>query len=134
MNGKHEAVITPGWVAAGAPEVAPFMADECLLSMPGFAGGSIKYNMQEYLSFVDNINSCVERLNREGSTSPWTPHKVEQAIWTHYVAHKLQPELLDNIPPKSTVSKKSKSPLEPVEDSNGEVEKPSAKRRRREKE
>ena len=133
MNGKHEAVISPGWVAAGAPEVAPFMADECLLSMPGFAGGSIKYNMQEYLSFVDNINSCVERLNREGSTSPWTPHKVEQAIWTHYVAHKLQPELLDNIPPKST-GKKSKSPLELVEDSNGEVEKPSAKRRRREKE
>ena len=120
----------------GAPDVAPFMADECLLSMPGFGGGSIKYNMQEYLSFVDNINSCVERLNQEGSTTTsWTPHKVEQAIWTHYVAHKLHPELLDNIPSKSTgASKKSKSPLGPVEDSNGEVEKPSGKRRRREKE
>ncbi|KFB35887.1 AGAP001695-PA-like protein [Anopheles sinensis] len=28
----------------------------------------------------------------------WTPHRVELALWTHYVASELQPELLENIP------------------------------------
>ena len=28
----------------------------------------------------------------------WNPHRVELAIWTHYVAHDLKPELLADIP------------------------------------
>ena len=32
-----------------------------------------------------------------GSTI-WTPHKVELAVWTHYVVHDLKPELLINLP------------------------------------
>lgn len=32
----------------------------------------------------------------------WSPHTVELALWTHYVASELKPELLDCIPPKTT--------------------------------
>ena len=28
----------------------------------------------------------------------WSPHRVELALWTHYVASELKPELLDGIP------------------------------------
>ncbi|XP_049531677.1 uncharacterized protein LOC125949036 [Anopheles darlingi] len=28
----------------------------------------------------------------------WSPHRVELALWTHYVANELQPELLEHIP------------------------------------
>ncbi|XP_058130074.1 dentin sialophosphoprotein-like [Anopheles ziemanni] len=28
----------------------------------------------------------------------WSPHRVELALWTHYVASELQPDLLENIP------------------------------------
>ena len=51
-------------LAAGAPQMAPFMADECLLSMPDV--DSIEYTMKEYMSLVENINKCVERLNQQG--------------------------------------------------------------------
>ena len=51
-------------LAAGAPQMAPFMADECLLSMPDV--DSIEYTMKEYMSLVENINKCVERLNLQG--------------------------------------------------------------------
>merc|ERR1712080_156985 len=30
----------------------------------------------------------------------WTPHKVEMAVWTHYVARDLKPELLEDMPSK----------------------------------
>jgi hypothetical protein len=28
----------------------------------------------------------------------WNPHQVELALWTHYVASEMKPELLDTIP------------------------------------
>uniref|UniRef100_A0A182PSL0 Uncharacterized protein n=1 Tax=Anopheles epiroticus TaxID=199890 RepID=A0A182PSL0_9DIPT len=34
----------------------------------------------------------------------WSPHKVELALWTHYVASELQPDLLEHIPDESGVS------------------------------
>lgn len=52
-------------LAAGAPQTAPFMADECLLAMPDVDG--LDYTMKEYMRFVDYVKACVERLNsREG--------------------------------------------------------------------
>merc|ERR1719318_1585940 len=56
-------------LAAGAPEVAPFMADELLLSMPEVEG--------------------VERLNAQGGS--WNPHKVEMTVWAYYIARDLKP-------------------------------------------
>jgi len=81
-------------LAAGAPEVAPFMADECLLSMPDIEG--IDYTTKEYLKLVEKTKECVDRLNSQGGE--WTPHKVELALWTHYVARDIKPELLADMP------------------------------------
>lgn len=50
-------------IAAAAPEVAPFMADECLLSMPDIEG--IDYTMKEYMKYVEKTKECVERLNSQ---------------------------------------------------------------------
>ena len=47
-----------------APELAPFMADECLLSMPEVEG--IDYTMKEYIKLVEKTKECVERLNAQG--------------------------------------------------------------------
>merc|ERR1712115_613155 len=51
-------------LAAGCPELAPFMADECLLSMEGTEG--IDYTMKEYMKLVAKTQQCVERLNEQG--------------------------------------------------------------------
>ena len=51
-------------LAAGCPELAPFMADECLLSMGDTEG--IDYTMKEYMKLVAKTQACVDRLNEEG--------------------------------------------------------------------
>lgn len=51
-------------LSAMAPELAPFMADELLLSMPEVEG--IDYTMKEYMKLVDQTKQCVERLNAQG--------------------------------------------------------------------
>jgi len=81
-------------LAAGAPEVAPFMADECLMSMPEVEG--IDYTMKEYMKLVEKTKECVERLNAQGGS--WNPHKVEMTIWAYYIARDLKPEILDDMP------------------------------------
>lgn len=55
----------------------------------------------------------------------WSPHRVELALWTHYVASELKPELLDGIP-NSTENGNSHSAsngeaTEPSDDSNQET-------------
>jgi len=55
----------------------------------------------------------------------WSPHRVELALWTHYVASELKPELLDGIP-GSTENGNSHSAsngeaTEPSDDSNQET-------------
>ena len=42
----------------------------------------------------------------------WNPHRVELAIWTHYVAHDLKPELLADIPSASAAA--AASPPKPA--------------------
>ncbi|XP_062140733.1 uncharacterized protein LOC133848971 [Drosophila sulfurigaster albostrigata] len=86
-------------LTAAAPDSAPFMADECLMAIPEIEG--IDYTTKEYLNFVQHIQSTVERLNAEvgGETPHWSPHRVELALWAHYVANDLSPELLDEMPP-----------------------------------
>ncbi|XP_052870498.1 uncharacterized protein LOC128276071 [Anopheles cruzii] len=105
-------------LAAAAPETAPFMADECLMAIPEIEG--IDYTTREYMNFVKHIRTTTDRLNREchpleqegedadasgASLKPhekkWSPHRVELALWTHYVASELQPDLLENIPEES---------------------------------
>ncbi|KAF2902100.1 hypothetical protein ILUMI_04088 [Ignelater luminosus] len=84
-------------LAAASPESAPFMADECLMAIPEIEG--IDYTTREYLKFVNHIQAVVDRLKSEDNknTIAWSPHKVELAIWTHYVVSKLKPDLLSHI-------------------------------------
>merc|ERR1719239_1452887 len=83
-------------LAAGCPELAPFMADELLLSMGDTEG--IDYTMKEYMKLVAKTQACVDRLNEQGGN--WTPHKAELAVWTHYVARDTKPEILADMPSK----------------------------------
>merc|ERR1712018_903296 len=84
-------------LAAGAPHIAPFMADECLLSMPEVDG--LDYTMKEYMRYVEYVKTCVERLNSQSPGDPkYTPHIVELAVWTHYILYDLKPELLEDMP------------------------------------
>ncbi|KYM93452.1 hypothetical protein ALC62_15810, partial [Cyphomyrmex costatus] len=111
-------------LAAASPENAPFMADECLMAIPEIEG--IDYTTKEYLNFVQHISNTVERLNKQTSNGKsWSPHRVELALWTHYVASELKPELLDGIP-GSTENGNSHSAsngeaTEPSDDSNQET-------------
>ncbi|KAL3274411.1 hypothetical protein HHI36_015803 [Cryptolaemus montrouzieri] len=88
-------------LAAACPEMAPFMADECLMAIPDIEG--IDYTAREYLNFVKHIKSKADRLNKIASENKrpdaveWTPHKIELALWTHSVVSELKPELLSCI-------------------------------------
>lgn len=99
-------------LAAASPDKAPFMADECLMAIPEIEG--IDYTTKEYLNFVQHIQATVERLNSQvsgnsgsaqaagnentGNSHLWSPHRVELALWAHYVANDLSPELLNQMP------------------------------------
>jgi len=92
-------------LAAAAPDSAPFMADECLMAIPEI--DSIDYTTKEYLKFVQHIQAAVARLNSEKDNNNsilWTAHQVELAVWTHFVAVQLKPELLDRIPVSNTIN------------------------------
>merc|ERR1711981_1213957 len=108
-------------MAAGAPHAAPFMADECLLAMPEI--DSLDYTMKEYMRYVDYVKVCVDRLNTLGETA-WTPHKVELAVWTHFILRDLKPETLDNMPAAEAPKPKPVTPVKPAEEPSG-TEKPS---------
>lgn len=76
------------------------MADECLMAIPDIEG--IDYTTKEYLKFASHINTVAERLNKANGESKredaviWSPHKVELALWTHYVVNEHKPELLSS--------------------------------------
>jgi len=72
------------------------MADECLMAIPDIEG--LDYTAKEYLKYVQHIRTVVDRLNAENQNSAWSPHRVELALWAHFVARKLEPSLLDDIP------------------------------------
>ncbi|XP_063981668.1 uncharacterized protein LOC135164861 [Diachasmimorpha longicaudata] len=111
-------------LAAASPENAPFMADECLMAIPEIEG--IDYTTKEYLNFVQHIQNTVERLNKQTTNGKsWSPHRVELALWTHYVASELKPELLEGIPGTTengnTHASSNGEATEPSDDSNSEV-------------
>jgi len=66
-----------------------------------------------------------ENLVSASNGKTWSPHRVELALWTHYVASELKPELLDGIP-GSTENGNSHGAsngeaTEPSDDSNQET-------------
>ncbi|XP_023214137.1 uncharacterized protein LOC111618193 [Centruroides sculpturatus] len=83
-------------LAAGYPEHAPFMADESMLSTPGIE--TTDYTLAEYVNYTAQIKACSDRLNEHDKETKWTPHKVELALWTHFLARELKPSILDDLP------------------------------------
>merc|ERR1712001_696178 len=121
-------------LAAGAPHIAPFMADECLLSMPEVDG--LDYTMKEYMRYVDYVKECAERLNSQNPNQQgdpkYTPHIVELAVWTHYILYDLKPELLEDMPeakvetapapvPAAATATEEEAPSEAAPANNGQV-------------
>ncbi|XP_053211882.1 putative uncharacterized protein DDB_G0282133 [Panonychus citri] len=78
------------------PEICPFMADECLVSVPGIE--NTNYSINEFMAFADQIKACCERLQAADPSAKWTPHKVELTLWTHYWIKEMKLNLLDNMP------------------------------------
>ncbi|CAG0914603.1 unnamed protein product [Notodromas monacha] len=77
-----------------APEKVPFMADECLLAIN--KGEALDYSMNEFMQYLDNVEKLCERLNAE-KPDFWTPHKVELALWSHYILSEMNPDSLDSV-------------------------------------
>ena len=49
-------------LAAASPDIAPFMADECVQAIPEMEGSD--YTAKEYLNFVTHIRKVCDRLNK----------------------------------------------------------------------
>ncbi|KYO32487.1 uncharacterized protein LOC106737444 isoform X2 [Alligator mississippiensis] len=82
-------------LAAGAPEVVAFMADEAVESIPGLT--PIKYSLKHYICYLDRIQLCTKKLNEVDKEKDWTPHQVEMCLWAWAVAQKLCPALLQTL-------------------------------------
>merc|ERR1712227_22452 len=104
-------------LAAMAPDLAPFMADELLLSMPEVEG--IDYTMKEYMKLVEKTKECVDRLNAQGGD--WNPHKVEMAVWTYYILRELKPEVLEELPEADSGNKRVTAVVAEENGVNGEA-------------
>lgn len=59
-------------LAAAAPDISPFMADEVLKAIPDIEG--IDYTTREYLKFVTHVESTRNRLNSQCGGDEWTAH------------------------------------------------------------
>lgn len=108
-------------LAAASPETAAFMADECLMAIPEIEG--IDYTTKEYLKFSQHIRNTCDRLNKPTSTSAtsphadtitWTPHKVELAVWTHFIVSEMKPGLLTGEIPSSVANGTSSGKTSPI--------------------
>merc|ERR1712156_942162 len=75
------------------------------------------------MRYVDYVKVCVDRLNSQGEEA-WTPHKVELAVWTHFILRDLKPETLDNMPAAEAPKPKPVTPVKPAEEPSG-TEEPS---------
>ncbi|MCL4126466.1 UNVERIFIED_CONTAM: hypothetical protein GTU68_064716 [Idotea baltica] len=108
-------------LTAGNPELCGFMADECLMAIPEIE--SIDYTTKELLNFVEQLKIAAQRLNKEGGNGSWSCHKVEQALWAHFVVADLKKELLDDMPVSSAPAAVAPVPTEnggPQEESNSQ--------------
>ncbi|XP_053551200.1 uncharacterized protein LOC128642454 [Bombina bombina] len=79
-------------LAAGAPDMTAFMADEAVESVPGLT--PVQYTLKHYLRYLQELRKKAGILNK-ASDDKWTPHRVELSLWAFKVAQKLCPNLLE---------------------------------------
>ena len=58
---------------------------------------SLGGNIGKYTIYI-KYRKCRKIYNMFCSGGSWTPHKVELAVWTHYVARDNKPEILADMP------------------------------------
>ncbi|KAM8961045.1 uncharacterized protein RCH25_036839 [Pelodytes ibericus] len=80
-------------LAIGAPDLAAFMADEAVESVPGLA--PVQYTLKHYMRFLEALRQKSAALSKACS-QPWTPHRVELCLWAWAVAQKLCPDILES--------------------------------------
>ncbi|XP_072973627.1 uncharacterized protein [Typha angustifolia] len=71
-------------LAAYAPDVAPFMSDEAMISAMGNAK---EYTLKRYLVFAEKLRSKAKELSAERDF--FTPSDIERALWSSVVGSKL---------------------------------------------
>jgi len=102
-------------LAAGYPEHCPYMADESMLSTPGVEAND--YTVAEFVNYAEQIKNLCIRIKEIDPEGKWTPHKMELALWTHYVSRELKPALLDDMPlPDGKPRRKGAAPDETREE------------------
>ncbi|XP_072337853.1 uncharacterized protein [Scyliorhinus torazame] len=101
-------------LVAGAPQLIAFMADEAVESIPGLV--PIKYTLKHYILYLDKVRECAKRLNKNDLVKDWTPHRIEQCLWTWAVAGQIKPLLLKGIVlhQSKTVDKEKSAAPRPV--------------------
>ncbi len=62
--GSYSLVLPAALLCAAAPEEAPFMADEAVLSVPGL--GKLDYTLRHYLAYTGALREKVSQLNELG--------------------------------------------------------------------
>ncbi|XP_067859839.1 uncharacterized protein zgc:112496 [Heptranchias perlo] len=82
-------------LVAGAPQEAAFMADEVVQSIPGLV--PIQYTLKHYVLYLDKVRECARQLNEIDLVKDWTPHRIEQCLWTWAVGQNIKPLLLEDI-------------------------------------
>uniref|UniRef100_A0A182SK58 Uncharacterized protein n=1 Tax=Anopheles maculatus TaxID=74869 RepID=A0A182SK58_9DIPT len=74
----------------------------------------------------DSLSATPAKKNKPDTPKPglkahekkWSPHKVELALWTHYVASELQPDLLEHIPANGKCANDTVDHRQPASPSN----------------
>ncbi|XP_043567988.1 uncharacterized protein zgc:112496 [Chiloscyllium plagiosum] len=101
-------------LVAGAPQEAAFMADEAVESIPGLV--PIKYTLKHYILYLQKVRECATQLNSNDSVKDWTPHRIEQCLWTWAVGQQVNPLLLKGVMlhQSKTVDKEKATTARPV--------------------
>ncbi|XP_012718559.2 uncharacterized protein zgc:112496 [Fundulus heteroclitus] len=82
-------------LAAGAPEVAAFMSDEAMESVPGLK--PIQYTAKHYALYLEKMTAQSAKLNQVDPQQDWTPHRLEKCLWAMTTATKQQLPLLKDL-------------------------------------
>ncbi|ELU06856.1 hypothetical protein CAPTEDRAFT_164778 [Capitella teleta] len=99
-------------LTAGCGQEVAFMADESVWGILGKQ--SLKYDLKEYLCFMEEILSIRNRLTEQGEIS-WTAHNVELCIWTFYQAERLGVEISPEVKStKESLKRKSENGIKKV--------------------
>uniref|UniRef100_A0A3Q2NPV4 Zgc:112496 n=1 Tax=Fundulus heteroclitus TaxID=8078 RepID=A0A3Q2NPV4_FUNHE len=82
-------------LAAGAPELAAFMSDEAMESVPGLK--PIQYTAKHYALYLEKMTAQSAKLNQVDPQQDWTPHRLEMCLWAMTTATKQQLPLLKDL-------------------------------------